>query len=184
MARTLLFDIDGTLLNYDDNPKPRLLGGAFEKLLKEKGFDRLICVSGWCNPDPYALESKDQEYILRYSKSRIWTLYRDLDGPCLRKFFTDHDWAQDILGIVLDTDRRAKYLDLNSDYLYIDDWAHEFFLKEHSQEAYEEQTRLKKVLQVDPEDDGQQILDHLESLSDITENKEQTKGADHGMYFL
>jgi len=46
-ARTLYFDIDGVLLDYEDRPKPALIGGVFERALQDAGFDRLVCVSGW-----------------------------------------------------------------------------------------------------------------------------------------
>jgi hypothetical protein len=43
----LYFDIDGVLLDYEDRPKPALIGGVFERALQDAGFDRLVCVSGW-----------------------------------------------------------------------------------------------------------------------------------------
>lgn len=36
-ARTLYFDIDGVLLDYEDRPKPALIGGVFERALRDAG---------------------------------------------------------------------------------------------------------------------------------------------------
>jgi len=41
--KVLHFDIDGTLLT-ESEPKTALAGGAFERAVREAGFDRLACV--------------------------------------------------------------------------------------------------------------------------------------------
>lgn len=44
---TLLYDIDGTILSYDDRVKPCLADGKFLKLLKANQISKLVCVSSW-----------------------------------------------------------------------------------------------------------------------------------------
>jgi hydroxymethylpyrimidine pyrophosphatase-like HAD family hydrolase len=47
MGRVLYFDIDGTLLDYEDQPKSALLGGRLQRALMHAGFAKFVCVSGW-----------------------------------------------------------------------------------------------------------------------------------------
>jgi hypothetical protein len=44
---TLFYDIDGTILNYDDCVKPCFAGGKLLDLLKSHHISKLVCVSNW-----------------------------------------------------------------------------------------------------------------------------------------
>jgi hypothetical protein len=46
MDRILYFDIDGVLLDYEDQPKRALLGGRLQHALEKAGFSKFVCVSG------------------------------------------------------------------------------------------------------------------------------------------
>jgi hypothetical protein len=143
--RVFYFDIDGTLTDYDDAPKPAFAGGALERMLKDLAFDRLYCVSGWADPTANPGTRASEEHRAR----RIYDL--------LRPVFPDHDWCLSHLALGTDTDHRCRQIDLATDWWYADDWADKFFVDHFGREPYERELG-NRVLRVDPFADGSDVL--------------------------
>jgi hypothetical protein len=122
--RILYFDIDGVLVDYDDRLKPALDNGALERELKAAHIDRLICVSGWAD--------MSQEPVLDITPV-------DRPGWVYRKFSSlipDRRWCLERLELGSDTDHRARLIDLETDWYYVDDWADKFFIEANGLAAY------------------------------------------------
>lgn len=145
----LYFDIDGTFLDYDDEPKPALLDGRLEGALKAAGFDRLFCVSGWS--DMVAV-SKPRQRTYEEQKQAIWNL--------LTPLFHDREWFLEKLTLVYDTDRRCEKISLQADWYYVDDWADKFFMEAHGRTLFEKYNR-NRILEADHKGDGKDILEWL-----------------------
>jgi serine/threonine protein phosphatase 1 len=151
-TKVLYFDIDGTLLDYDDEPKAALLDGKLEKALKEAGFDHLACVSGWVD-------------ILAAPVMQIQTLSERKEAlhKKLAPLFPDREWFLDKLMLVYDTDHRCRYIDLQSDWYYVDDWADHFFTAALGPQRYEAE-QGRRILLCDHEGDGSDVLVWLEKI--------------------
>lgn len=145
----LYFDIDGTFLNYDDAPKAALLNQNLENVLKAANFDFLACVSGWVDIFSEPVMKLPR---LEDRKAAIYRLLKDL--------FPDKDWFLDKLILIPDTDKRGEYIDLNSNWYYIDDWADDFFQKVHSKTLYQQELN-KRICCCNPHEDGKDVLDFL-----------------------
>jgi hypothetical protein len=154
-VRLLYFDIDGVILDYEDRVKARFLSGALEAELRRAGFDRLICVSGWCEIV--------QELVLRIPVSqRGVSLHKRIAAA-----FPDRDWFLQLLVLTTDTDNRCRYVDLAADWYYMDDWADEYFVEAHGREAFELE-KGRRVLLVDPYSDGSDVLEWLKAIPDVS----------------
>lgn len=147
--RILYFDIDGVLLSYDDNPKPLLIGNAFESKLKSMQFERLICLSGWSD----IMNAHVLNQSLEQQKEGIYHM--------LKEIFPDKEWFISRLVLAYDTDHRCKHIDLNENWFYIDDWADKFFGNIFGKEKYESELG-KRILLVDPYGNGSDLLDWLD----------------------
>ena len=148
-TKVLYFDIDGVLLDYDDQPKPSLLNGQLEKALKRSGFNYLACVSGWVDifSDPVMkLNSLDKR------KEALYKL--------LEPLFPDKAWFLEKIILISDTDHRCSYIDLNIDWYYVDDWAVEFMSKAHGAEVFERE-KGRRVLLCDHRGDGTDVLEWI-----------------------
>ena len=152
MSRILYFDIDGVLLDYDDRQRALLLNGRLEKLIKKCNFEKLVCVSGW--NDIY------NEPVMNLSLLR----QKDSIHSLLDKIFIDKMWFLDRLELAYDTDHRGKHINLKDDWYYLDDWADKFFAKAHGATLFEKELN-RRILQVDPHGDGQDILDWLDHVA-------------------
>lgn len=152
-VKVLYFDIDGVLLDYDDQPKSALLEGRLEAALKQSGFDFIACVSGWVD-------------ILAAPVMKLDTLSSRKEAlfQKLAPLFSDRDWFLDKLVLVTDTDHRCHYIDLNADWYYIDDWADHFFTAALGPERYKKETEAGRILLCDHEGDGEDVLAWLEKL--------------------
>jgi hypothetical protein len=150
--RVLYFDIDGVLLNYDDKPKPALLDGELQTLLQQKGFHRLVCVSGWCDVV--------SEPILRIPESNRVLALHDI----VRALFPDKAWFLKHAEIKTDTDHRCRHIDLNADWFYVDDWADKFFSEQFGGDQYL-QFLGTRILLCDPRGGGEDILDWLRGIA-------------------
>ena len=148
----LYFDIDGTWLDYDDQPKPALLGGRLQAALKSARFDRLFCVSGWSDMVA-VLVPRRRSY--GEQKEAIWQILAEL--------FPDKNWFLENLTLVYDTDHRCRAISLEADWYYVDDWADKFFPEAHGQALFE-QERGRRILEADHRGDGQEVLDWLEKI--------------------
>jgi len=153
MDRVLYFDIDGTLLDYEDRPKPALLGGRLQRALMNAGFTKFVCVSGWS--DLFTTP------VLRLSpedtKRAICKMLKEM---------LDTDFLADRLRLAVETDNRCCSIDVDEDFYYIDDWADEYAIKQFGENFYNAPYG-KRILRVDPYGDGTDILDWLESISSI-----------------
>jgi FMN phosphatase YigB (HAD superfamily) len=143
--RLFYFDIDGTLTDYDDAPKPAFADGALERALKALAFDRLFCMSGWADLTANAQTRAPEELRAR----GIYDL--------LRPVFTDRAWFLSRLALGTDTDHRCREIDLTTDWWNADDWADKFFVEHFGRELYERELG-KRVLRVDPFADGSDVL--------------------------
>jgi hypothetical protein len=150
-ARTLYFDIDGVLLDYEDRPKPALIGGVFERALQDAGFDRLVCVSGWA-----AMAAAP---VLRIPiAAQGWWLHRYLE-----ELFPSAQWFLDRLILCTDPDRRGWSIDTSGDWYYVDDWADEYFVAAHGTELYEAELG-RHICRADPHSDGSDVLAWVRSI--------------------
>lgn len=153
-GRVLYFDIDGVLLDYDDQPKPALVGGPLEARLKALGFERLVCVSGWSD-------------MLQASVARIPAdeqprrIHRMLEA-----IFPDREWFLERLELTNNTDHRCEQIDRDADWYYADDWADKFFTAQFGEEAY---GRFfgNRVLLASHRSDGSDRLEWLDWLESI-----------------
>lgn len=103
VERVFYFDIDGTLLDFSDAPKAALRDGVLQRALIDLGFDRYVCVSGWCD----ALRSAAPRVRADLS-GRIWRIVRDL--------FPDEGDYQAKCLFAFDTYRRCQHIDRTSDW--------------------------------------------------------------------
>ncbi len=147
--RVLYFDIDGTLLNYDDSPKAALVGGALEFRLKHLSFSKLVCVSGWAAIVKEPLTGIPVEHQAR-------AILQLLD-----RIFLDVEWFLERLVLADDPDHRCRSIDRTLDWYYADDWAKEFFEDAWGAEAYAKAAG-DRILMVDPHADGSDLLAWLD----------------------
>jgi len=153
--KTLYFDIDGTINDYHDVTKRRLSDGTLQKLLIRKGFERLVCVSGWttmirdASRNPYLRPTMEQQVeTLRQVIVEAFPDKEDFHARCKLEF---------------ENDQRGRHINLAEDFYYLDDWAKEFFEKHHGPGSYAayESTR---ILMCDPYSDGEDIIEFLERI--------------------
>ena len=139
--KTLYFDIDGTINDYHDVTKRRLSDGTLQKLLIRKGFERLVCVSGWttmirdASRNPYFRPTMEQQIeTLRQVIVEAFPDKEDFHARCKLEF---------------ENDQRGRHINLAEDFYYLDDWAKEFFEKHHGPGSYAayESTRILGVVQ-------------------------------------
>lgn len=150
-ARTLYFDIDGVLLDYEDRPKPALTGGVFEYALQDAGFDRLVCVSGWA-----AIATAPVLHIPTEAQG-AW-LHRRVE-----QLFPSAHWFLDRLILCTDPDHRGWSIDTSGDWYYVDDWADEYFVAAYGAELYEAELG-RRICRADPRSDGGDVLAWIRSV--------------------
>src|SRR3954447_11381055 len=143
--RILYFDIDGVLRDYEDRPKPALVGGVFEQSLQDAGFDRLVCVSGWAG-----MAAAEVLKVPVGERGR-W-LHQIVDTV-----FPSIEWFLTRLVLCADPDRRAWSIDLSTDWFYLDDWADEYFVAAHGTALYEAELG-RRICLANPHGDGSYVL--------------------------
>lgn len=148
-TKILYFDIDGTFLDYDDVPKTAFLNGQLEASLKKANFDYLACVSGWV--DIFA----DKVMKLDSLEQRKTAMYQ-----LLEPMFPDKNWFIEKLILISDTDARCTYMDLKTDWFYVDNWADKFFTAAHGEKLFKKH-KGDRVLLCDHQGDGSDILEWL-----------------------
>ncbi len=150
--RLLYFDIDGTLLLGDTGePKAALAHGAFEIAIRQKGFDELICTGNYVDVI-HSIEEIDPSY------EGMSELFRVCAGV-----FTNEDWFRKITTLVKDSLYRAKEIDLNEDWWYLDDLAEYHFVIAELKEVFES-NRGRRIMIPSPTGDGADILDWIERI--------------------
>lgn len=149
--RTLYFDIDGVLLDYDEVQRPPFQGGALQRRIEQLGFDRLFCVSSWVDIFDSGIDDKPTERL----KHDIQKLLSDI--------FPDRGWFLERLVLGHQNDFRCRHINLEGDWFYIDDWADKFFAEQFGEELFQEHLG-ERVLQVNPHGDGSDILRWLDEI--------------------
>ena len=145
--KILYFDIDGTLL-CDSEPKTALSNGAFELAVRVAGFSKIVCVGNIVTAI----------HLLNSIKEQMDGLKIVFD--ICRGTFVDWDWFSGITELVQDSEHRAHYIDLTSDWHYLDDLAEAFILKEGMPELFNSELG-RRILAPDPYGDGNDILSWL-----------------------
>jgi hypothetical protein len=112
--KILYFDIDGTLL-CNSEPKTALSNGIFEIAVRVAGLCKIVCVGSIVTA------------IHLFNSIREATDGLKLVFDICRGTFVDWDWFSEITELVQDPEHRAQYIDLASDWYYLDDLAEAFF---------------------------------------------------------
>jgi hypothetical protein len=147
-TKILYFDIDGTLLSPESEPKPALAGGAFEQAVREAGFARLVCVS-------------NMGKIIQF----LGEMGKVSDGLGLafelcRGTFADETWFRQATTLAMDAEHRAQTVDYSADWWYLDDLAPYFMEKEGRSDLFKA-NEGKRIFAPDPNGSGKDILGWL-----------------------
>lgn len=138
-------------MDYDDAPKAALLEGKLELILKKAKFDFIACVSGWV--DIFAAEVMGLDSL----EKRKEAMYRKLEP-----LFPDKKWFMEKIILVADTDHRCKYIDLKTDWYYVDDWADKFFTEAHDEDFFLKE-KGNRILLCDHQGNGEDVLNWLKN---------------------
>lgn len=151
--RTLYFDIDGTLLlGSFGAPKPALAGGAFERLVRGAGFERLVCVGN----------------VVQIVRTLERSQPVDGLGVVLRVcqgVFEDEAWFRSVTTLIADPAARARTVLAagGSDWFWLDDLAAEYSAQADLAAAYREHAGAR-ILAPTPDGDGQDVAGWLAGL--------------------
>jgi hypothetical protein len=145
--KILYFDIDGTILR-DSRPKPALAHGALERAVKTAGFARLVCVSNVITTIQFMKE-----------------LGQEIDGlgvvfDVCRRTIHDPAWFRSITKLVSDPEHRARCIDFEADWWYLDDMARWYMEQDHLSEVYEENLGVRLFVP-NQDGDGSNVLHWL-----------------------
>ena len=151
MSRTLYFDLDGTIVHGGfGTVKPRLADGRLEAAIRAAGFERLVCVANMCTIVSILIEAGREvdghEMIFRLSQGA----------------FRDKGWFRSSTTLIPDGSRRARYIDFNGDWWWVDDRAL-FFLDREGLTHYADQERGRRLMIPQPDGDGSDIISWLEA---------------------
>jgi len=149
-TRVLFFNIENTLQQLDKTPKTALQNGALEKAVKSANFDFLICVSEEMNTNFGTLKFDQQKKKMQLK---------------LAIFFRNKDWFTEKVFLLKDPANRCSYLDLESDWYYLDGDAQAYFTKAYGEEKYHEAMN-HRIFQPELKSDGADILEWLYQLID------------------
>jgi hypothetical protein len=150
--RVLYFDIDGTLVRPTFGPAKRALaGGRFERLVREAGFDRLVCVS-----DAVLLSRAVIEHCGCGGEVHP-AVYRFCNGT-----FSDRKWFRHNVDLVQDPTRRASEIDFDTDWYYVDDHAY----KHLALAGLDHVGAWGRTLSCDPHAEGHDIVAWLRGLAE------------------
>ena len=142
--KILYFDIDGTLL-CNSQPKIALANGAFERSVRDAGFDQLVCVGNIVTVIHFLDSIKEPMNGLK------------LVFDTCRGTFADWEWFSGITKLVQDSERRAHHIDFALDWYYLDDMAEVFMIKEGMTELFSRELN-RRILMPDSDSDGNDIL--------------------------
>ena len=143
-VKTLYFDINGTIA-YQYQCKPALARGAFERAVREAGFVRLVCMSNAQSFIKMLEETGHSPDPLTIMLDMCWGA------------FCDATWFRQVTKLVPDPDRRACYIDVASDWWYLDDLAKEYLQKEGLADLFEANVG-RRILAPFQSSDGEEIL--------------------------
>lgn len=151
--RTLYFDIDGTLLlGSFGAPKPALAGGAFERLVRGAGFERLVCVGN----------------VVQLVRTLERSQPVDGLGMVLRVcqgVFEDEAWFRSVTTLIDDPAARARTVlaDGGADWRWIDDLAAHYCKEAGLAHAYREHAGAR-IFVPTSDGDGQDVAGWLAGL--------------------
>ena len=151
LMRVLYFDIDGALLDLSEVPKPGLRGAEFGRLLASRGFDSLVCVSGWAD----LVQTRERGIRAENQKTAIHAL--------LAPLFEDLDWFLERLTLGTDTDRRGRLIGHLHDWFYVDDNADRYYIPVFGQLAYDAESG-RRICLATWESDGSEVWEWLEAI--------------------
>ena len=143
-VKTLYFDIDGTIV-FEYQCKPALADGAFERAVRRAGFQRLVCMS---NLQSF-IKLLDE---MGHAPDRLAVMFDMCWGA-----FSDAVWFRQSTTLVPDPDHRAIYIDVASDWWYVDDRAKEYLEKEALASLLEANLG-RRILVLTPDSGGVEIL--------------------------
>lgn len=148
-SRVLYFDIDGTVVHETFGAcKEALANGRLERLVRKAGFERLVCVS-------------DAVSIARLLPSNAHDTVFDF----CRGAFEDRAWFRRHVRLVPDPVQRARYLDTNDDWYFMDDYAYTYLRKaERSRLAFRGAIK-RRVLRARSGSDGSEVAAWLQALA-------------------
>jgi len=148
-TRVLYFDIDGTVVHETFGAcKEALADGRLEHLIRAAGFERLVCVS-------------DAVSIARLLPSNA----HDTVFEFCRGAFEDRAWFREHVRLVPDPVQRARYLDTNDDWYFMDDYAYTYLRKaERSRLAFRGAIK-RRVLRAQSRSDGSEVDSWLTALA-------------------
>ena len=114
--RILYFDLDGTLIHLNFGSVKSALGrGAFERAVREAGFERLVCI-GNAMAIITLLEETGRE-------PDGHAMLMELCGGAFR----DEAWLRSICGWVRDPKHRVREIAFDRDWWCVDDMATRYF---------------------------------------------------------
>ena len=145
--KTLYFDINGTLTS-EYRCKPALAAGAFERAVRQAGFERLVCVSNLQNTIRLLAE-------LGRPVDSLAMIFDMCFGA-----FADQPWFRQVTSLVADPGHRAAAIDFTGDWWYLDDLAEEFLANDGLQSRLHQHIG-GRVLAPHAASDGAEILDWL-----------------------
>lgn len=148
-VKALYFDINGTIVRQNQC-KPALVDGAFEQAVRDAGFGRLVCMSNVQKFGSLLVEMGHAADSLAISFDMCWGAFRDVG------------WFRRITTLVPDPEHRALYIDVDSDWWYLDDLAEDFLAKDGKWSLFAENIGTR-ILAPQSNSDGIEILDGLRS---------------------
>ena len=147
--KTRYFDINGTIVR-EYQCKSTLANGAFEQAVRDAGFGRLVCMSNVQKFGSLLAEMGHAADSLAISFDMCWGAFRDVG------------WFRRVTTLVPDPDHRARYIDVASDWWYLDDLAENFLEKDGKSSLFAENIGTR-ILAPQPNSDGTEILDWIRS---------------------
>ena len=155
-TKTIYFDIDGTvLLDEHQKVKSALGQGCFERAVREAGFTDLVCVGNFAGI-AHTLKSIQIDY------DGLGMIFQLCAGA-----FEDEKWFRARTALLEDPADRAKYIDLNGDWWYVDDLA-EYYMERAGLEGVFTSQLGSRICMPDPDGDGQDVLEWLSKEHDAT----------------
>jgi len=151
-VRRLYFDVDGTILRmYTSSAKSALAAGVFERAIRGAGIGEIVCIGNYVGV----------VHLMR-------TITPDFDAlgaifEVCAGVFVDEEWFRTHLKLVSDPDQRAAEVDLQSDWLYVDDLAEKYFSAAGRHDTFRKHLG-GRICSPTPEGDGQDVLDWLQAV--------------------
>jgi hypothetical protein len=149
VARTLYFDLDGTIVHAAfGQVKPHLADGRLEGAIRAAGFERLVCVANMCT-----------------IVSTLIALGREVDGHDMvyrlcQGAFRDEAWFRSRTTLIPDGSRRARYIDFGGDWWWVDDRAMHF-LEAEGLGSHADGNLGRRLMIPQPDGDGSDVMEWL-----------------------